>query len=246
MPQQSLLNQAFDPEKKEHRELVQTQTRNLQVQLAGLKGNDKYMMGAVALATAGYFLPSFWVLPTKTMAVLGTGMAVHLFHCRGKVEQQYRQALQEAIKVYNWCYQDARLALRAPAVRELTRTLAPLLSKDELKQWKATDLIAQQFSDTNGVREQASHLLQRGRQVLGQQSQHYLPLHERVSDSYQSELKALADGLHLSSLDYRLYGHGQPSLGLEGVLANLAQRLPLLGAQAEQVVREAFMANVTP
>lgn len=245
MPQIDLSRTKFNPDNAEHRELLQETTVRLQKTLADLKSNDRYMISAVALAATGYFLPSFWVLPTKTMAVVGAGFAVQCYNWRAGYQQAYQDALSEAKAVYQWCYEDnSRLALRAEVVRQLTRILGPLLSNTGIKQWRASDIIAQQLSDAEGVVGHAQQLLQRGRQVLGQQSEHYLPLHERVSDSYLAELKVFTDGSHMATLDYRLYGDGQPSMNMEALLTRVVGALPVVGAQAQQIVREAFMQPV--
>ena len=242
MSQVDINRETFDPTKKEHRELLQSTTKSLQKSLADLKGNDRYLMGAVAVAAAGYFLPSFWVLPTKTMAMVGAGLAVQCYNWRRDYNEKYKSVLNDAKAIYRWCYKDnPRLALRTPVVRDLTSVLGPLLSNSDIKQWQAADLIAQDFSDTQGFREQAQQLLARGRQAIGQQSPYYLPLHERVSDSYQNELKGFTDGGHMTTLDYRLYGDAQPSMNFESLLTRLVGNMPIVGGQARQIVQEVFM-----
>lgn len=216
----------YNTQNPAHRQLVLKKTQALEKAYTALSATDQWILGGGALAVIGAvpFIPFTWL-----MVVSGAFMAGTKYNVRGELSTAHQAALDEAVKVYHWCFDGTEVnqVLRYKELQDLTLLLAPLLSSKEWKKWERQNLleiasdekIADRMSRqvAHAARGTVSSIWQKGMTTIGLASEEQTapkPISDSPSSTKENAVFiAKVDGVDktnmLGNVVYKVYGHNQ-------------------------------------
>jgi hypothetical protein len=226
--QNALFDGIYDTCNSVHREMVLRKTQALEKAYKTLNGNDQYACGGGLLTVAGVVL-SFVPLVPFTMVAAIAGACVGAWYTKGRSElaEDYQSALDEAVMVYQWCFEgtDTYQVLRYPELQKLTLLLAPLLSKNDWQHWddEALSVLARDESMKDKMTRGAEHMARQAVSSMWQKGLSIVGLSEEVKEVdlsdgpaskeenaiFVASLREASKGGSLATFNRKVYGHNQ-------------------------------------
>lgn len=180
-----------------HLELIDVHVAKFNTSLHALQQLDCNILISLAIGSACYV--GTYILPLVSLTIVGFCMATHYYAKRTEAYKQYRNALTELIKVYQWSMGKETgehwHKLAVPNLQQLIITLGPWVSKETIYTWSLQDLKPASLSLGSLMGHRRSDL----------------------TESFEQTLHRLATGTQAADYLYRLYGE----YGIEDILDTL-------------------------
>ncbi|MGQ3891765.1 hypothetical protein [Legionella sp. CNM-4043-24] len=161
---------------------------------------------AMAAAISGIAYVGAYIFPLVLVSIAAASIASYNLGIRGPIHLEYRDALNELIKVYQWTMTAGSAnywyKLAVPQLQDLISTLGPWVTAKTIATWTHDDLRPARLS-----------------------------LESRRSDipvDFENRLTSLAAGEQMKNLPYRLYGETASATLSEFLRELLAKAVPAI------------------
>lgn len=224
--ERSLFNGTYDTKNPSHRQLILDKTRTFEKTYAALSATDQWVLGGGFLAIIGGvpLIPFTWII-----AVSGGALAAWNAKGRGDLSIAYQEALNDAVKVFEWGFEgtDVSQVLRYKELQDLTLALAPLLSTKEWTKWERQKLLELASDEKIGdkVSREVAHAARQGVKSLWdmgwsaigfntKEEEEATPISDEPSSKEENavfiaKIDGFAKGSTLGSVTYKVYGYNQ-------------------------------------
>ncbi|KTD45961.1 hypothetical protein Lrub_2758 [Legionella rubrilucens] len=202
----------FDYQSSTHINIVNQQVARFSKALADLQTVDAHILVGTGAAVVSWLTCGF--LPLATVGMVASVYVGYCARSRKEYANDYKKALDDLIAVYQWAMgknsDKMWYKLGQKDLQNLIVTLGPWVNTDTIHTWRKEDL-------------QPSTL---AKLTTGRRAE--------ISEETERQLLRLAEGVHMNSTQFRLYGEGSVDTLLSSIKDNAMAKLTELATGPKQ------------
>lgn len=196
----------FDYQSNTHLHIVNQQVERFSKALADLQAVDDHILIGTGIAVSSWLTCGF--LPLVTVGMVVSAYVGYCSHTRTEYASRYKEALEDLIAVYQWSMgkntDNMWYKLGQKDLQNLIVTLGPWVNTETIFTWRKDDL-------------QPSTL---AKLTTGRRTD--------IPEETERQLLRLEEGLHMSSVKFRLYGEGSVDKLLSSIKDNAMAKITAL------------------
>ncbi|MDX1836136.1 hypothetical protein DIZ81_03110 [Legionella taurinensis] len=202
----------FDYQSSIHIKIVNQQVERFSKALADLQAVDAHILVGTGAAVFSWLTCGF--LPLVTVGMVASAYAGYCAHSRKEYASDYKEALEDLIAVYQWAMgknsDKMWYKLGTRELQNLIVTLGPWVNTDTIHTWRKEDMQPSTLAKLTTSRR------------------------TDISEETERQLLRLAEGVHMNSAQFRLYGEGSVDTLLSSIKDNAMAKITELTTGPKQ------------